>query len=106
MLEKIRELSFYESGIEKIVIPKGVEEIQDRAFEYCRNLRKVVFEEGSVLKKIGNVAFCNCTNLKNVQLPDGLETIGICCFEDSGLEEIIFPASVKSIEPQACWRCR
>ena len=57
MLEKIRELSFYESGTEKIVIPKCVVEIQDSAFRNCACLRDVVFKAGSALKKIGDYAF-------------------------------------------------
>ena len=97
MLGKIGKGSFWESGIKRIVIPKGVEEIQRSAFEHCRNLKEVVFVAGSALKNIGNWVFCNCTNLKNILFPDGLETIGRGCFERSGLEEVTLPASVKNV---------
>ena len=46
-LEKIESGCFYKSGIERIIIPRSVEEIQDSAFGYCKNLKEVVFEEGS-----------------------------------------------------------
>ena len=105
-LEKIGSGSFCHTGIEKIAIPKDVEEIQEHAFRECRNLKEVVFEAGSALKKIGNHAFCSCTSLRNIQLPDGLETIGYRCFEQSGLEEIVLPASVKSIELCAFSWCK
>ena len=52
---------------------------------------------GSALKKIGSWAFRNCTSLKNIKFPDGLETIGSYCFWDSGLEEVVLPASVRNI---------
>ena len=97
MLERIGKGCFCKSGIERIVIPKGVEEIQRSAFRECENLKEVVFEAGSVLEKIGNHAFCGCISLKNIQFPDGLETIGVECFESSDLEKIVFPASVKDI---------
>ena len=84
-----------------MVIPKGVVEIQYNSFRDCAGLREVVFEAGSVLKKIGDWAFYGCMSLRNIQLPDGLETIGIRCFKHSGLEEAILPKSVKSIEPDA-----
>ena len=66
MLEKVRKGSFFESGIERIVIPKSVLEIQDSAFRNCTYLRDVVFKAGSALKKIGNDAFRSCKNLKNI----------------------------------------
>ena len=104
-LEKIGSGSFCHTGIEKITIPKDVEEIQEHAFRECRNLKEAVFEAGSALKKIGNHELNSCTNLKNIRLPDGLETIGIGCLWYSGLEEITLPASVKSIELYAFYRC-
>ena len=58
--------TFHSSKLKRIIIPKSVEEIQDNAFEYCKNLKEVVFEAGSALKKIGDCAFCNCTSLRNI----------------------------------------
>ena len=43
-LEKIGSRCFYETGIEKMVIPKGTEEIQDGAFSHCESLKEVIFE--------------------------------------------------------------
>ena len=95
--EVIISCRYKETDYERVFVPKSVKEIQSDAFRGCWNLKKVVFEAGSALKKIGDYAFCNCTVLKNVQLPDGLETIGTDCFWNSGLEEVVFPASVREI---------
>ena len=73
---------------------------------YCNNLKEVVFEAGSALKEIGNHAFCGCTSLKHIQFPNGLETIGIHCFYESGLEEVVLPANVKSIKSCAFCGCK
>ena len=77
---------FRKSGIGKIVIPKNTEEILDSAFKGCGNLTEIVIERGSKLKTMHNSVFYDCYNLKNIRLPDGLEKIGIKCFNDSGLE--------------------
>lgn len=44
--------------------------------------------------------------MKGIALPAGLETIGRYCFYESGIEEIILPASVKEIGAFAFFRCR
>ena len=71
---------YRKKAIERVFIPKGVREIQDSAFEDCKSLREVIFEEGSKLKKIGKCAFQSCSRLKNISLPEGLEYIGKYCF--------------------------
>ena len=58
MLKKIGKGSFCKSGIERVVIPKGVEEIEESAFRQCKWLTEIVFEDGSKLKKIGALALC------------------------------------------------
>ena len=63
----------------------------------CLNLKEVVFEAGNALKKIGNYTFSSCTSLRNIQFPDGLETIGIGCFGYSGLEKVVLPSSVREV---------
>lgn len=57
---------FYSSEIERVVIPKGVEEIQENTFYNCKNLKKVMFEEGSKLGVIEEGAFMGCSGLKSI----------------------------------------
>jgi hypothetical protein len=54
---------------------------------------------------IGNNAFDGCLNLKSVNLPDALITIGHNAFQYSGLESIIIPDSVTSELYQVCLGC-
>ena len=46
------------------------------------------------------------SDLKKVTLLEGLEKIGYECFNESGLEEIIIPKSVKTIEWSAFYGCK
>ena len=52
-------------------------------------------------RNIEGKAFANCRGLKKVMLPEGLESIGEVCFEESRLEEIIIPKSVQKIDEHA-----
>ena len=81
--EVICKQCYKEKAIERVFIPKSVREIQDSAFEDCKSLREVIFEEGSRLKKIG-----------------------VCCFCESGLEEIVIPSSVTGLERSAFSSCK
>ena len=65
-----------------VVIPKSVEVIEQGAFRKCENLKRVSFQAGSRLEKIG-----------------------VECFECSGLEMITLPASVKEVCAHAFWQC-
>lgn len=55
---------------------------------------------------IGDYAFFNCKNLKNINLPINLETIGSGAFYASGLEAISVPPSVKYIYSGNFLNCR
>ena len=50
-----------------------------------------------MLRTIGEGAFQNCSNLRDIDLPDGLDEIGLDAFKESGLESIAFPASLRAV---------
>ena len=45
-LEHIRKYSFHDSGLEEFMAPPGLKKIEDRAFSHCKNLRQVELNEG------------------------------------------------------------
>ena len=49
----------------------------------------------SKLKNIGEMAFWNCSNIKEITIPDGVETIGDGAFGGTGLKTLFIPESVK-----------
>ncbi len=92
------DLADFFPNVTEVRIPKSVIEISDSAFFGMKNLKKVVFEEGSQLKYIAEYAFKNCTSLTEIVLPDGLEYCGIYAFENcTSLNTIRLSKSLKSI---------
>ena len=102
----ITEDQFSGKNVYRVVIPKSVEKIEDRAFEGCKNLREVLFEEGSKLKVVGENAFNGCSSLRNIQLPDCVEEIGLDAFNSSGLESFVAPPSLRVLRQSAFQDCK
>lgn len=59
--------------LEKVVLPKGLEMILDRAFFYS-------------------------FNLKSISLPNSLVVMGSQCFSNSGLKSLVLPKKLRSLE--------
>jgi hypothetical protein len=56
-------------ALETIRIPANVEELGDKCFDGCDNLREVIFPEDSALLEIGEGAFSDCPLLKVIRIP-------------------------------------
>ncbi|KAK8888883.1 hypothetical protein M9Y10_033623 [Tritrichomonas musculus] len=77
-------------NIKEFTVPASVEKIGSYAFEQCRRLRTLTFEDNSQLKSIEQWAFSHC-GLKQIHFPDSLESIGYdAFFHTPRLEEISF----------------
>ena len=59
--------------ITEIIIENGLEEIDERAFSQCKQLKRIVIPPS--VKKIGSFAFTGCTSLEEVCLSEGLEEL-------------------------------
>lgn len=108
---------FSGSAIENFIFPKGVEEIPERFFENCYNLKqfsipntvKVVGKSafaGSALNKIDipesvevikDGAFSDCQSLSKVSLPNNLKEIGRGAFSKTGLIQVCLPKDLQII---------
>lgn len=104
--ERIENYWFCDSGIESASLPASVRKIGSGAFCGCKNLKKVVFDEGCRLETIGDSAFCCCVNLTKISLPECVEKISVCAFTNSGLESIEFPASLRTVARASFAMCR
>ena len=58
-----------------LVLSETVETIGLRAFQNCYDLKNITFAAKGKLSEIGSYAFCNCTGLKTVKLPNSVTTI-------------------------------
>ena len=75
-LTAISEECFYCTSIKEVRIPVSCETIGVSAFERCKSLNSVSFENGSRLKTISSSAFASCQSLKTITIPASCETIG------------------------------
>lgn len=96
----IRSHAFYNTDIKHVILPEGLEEIQDRAFASCTLLKEINFP--STLKHIGNEAFVYCESLKSIILNEGLTSLSEGIFRAcSSLENVSFPESLIKIDSEA-----
>lgn len=72
-----------------MIVPKGVEEIQQGAFQGCSALRSLTLTEG--LKYISDSAFEGCSSLESLVVPESVSGIDGNAFAYcSSLEAILF----------------
>ena len=122
-LEEVDGHAFAYSGVEEVFVPASVRKIREYTFCGCRGLREIRLASDSRLECVGKYAFaCSglraftappalktiegytfyyCKGLRAVVLNEGLEEVRAGAFAESGLEEIIVPASVREIGDRA-----
>ena len=82
------------SVIGKVILPERITEIPNNAFSGTR-ITEVDF---SNITSIGNSAFSNCADLKELKLSDSIITIGDKAFKGTGISgELILPDSITTI---------
>lgn len=94
----------FDKDITTIKIPRTVTKIGESAFYMVYNLEKVEIAEGSQLKELGVGAFCWNERLKSINLPEGLETIGVAAFSGCGLSQVTLPSTLLYIGDAAFQR--
>ena len=87
-----------------LVFPASLRYIEASAFENCKSLNGIRFQEG--LKSIGAHAFDHCSAIKGtVRIPDSLTEIGEYAFNMCGsIHEIILGANVRKVGDYAFFR--
>ena len=92
------------TNLKEIKIPSSVMKIGENAFEDCKNLERVVIENG--VKIIDNYAFLNCISLKEIKIPSSVTVIGDMAFLNcENLERIIIENSATEINSTAFSAC-
>ncbi len=91
-------------GLTSVTIPEGVTTIGNSAFYWCGGLTSITIPEG--VTTIGNFAFYGCRGLTSITIPEGVTTIKKGTFEYcSGLTSVIIPEGVTEIEASAFRDC-
>jgi hypothetical protein len=86
----IGSLAFYRcSGLESIVIPNCIIEIDNDAFSGCTSLTSIVIPDSVIV--VRHYVFTSCTALTSVTIGSGVEDLGEYMFDGcSNLTSIIF----------------
>ena len=129
---EIADYAFYGcSNLTTISIPNSITNIGNAAFKNCNKLDYATYDNGYyignkenpyvVLMSVKNKsitsctindqckiiyeAFCGCTNLSEITIPNSVKKIGYQAFKSCGVESITIPNSVMSIGDYAFSSC-
>lgn len=106
-VEEIARNAFKLGSVEEVHFPSTLKKIGDMAFFYCKNLKKVDF--GTGLEMIGsNVekqCFSSCDNLKSIIIPPQVKSIGSRAFENSAVSELCLNEGLASVGNNAFNGC-
>ncbi len=102
----IGDYAFRHTPIKSLLIPGGVTDIGDHAFEACDKITDIEMEALSNTCHFGNYVFANCSALKHVTLSEKVENIGDYQFNQCGLlESIRIPSTCETIGSYAFYEC-
>lgn len=88
----------------EITIPSTIGKISSHIFENCKNVKKVVIEDG--VTSIDESAFAGCSELVEITIPGSVIEIGRRVFSGcSSLKNVKLPASIKRIEELLFYEC-
>lgn len=94
----VLDYSFSHTNVETVELPATIKEIKEGVFSDCTNLKKAVIG----VSEIPYISFDNCNALEEVELLEGVKTLGNNCFNCcEGLTSIHIPSSVTTIKDVA-----
>lgn len=91
------------TSLEKVTA-SGIETIGSYAFYNCTSLKEISLPD--TLNSIGSSAFYNCTSLKNIKIPSKVSTIGLSTFKNcTSLEKVELSEGLLYIQESAFYDC-
>ena len=96
---KIGNACFQNVPVIAVKFPDSVKEIGVAAFAYAMTLVKI--ELGNGLRIVGDSCFEGCSALSDIQLPEGMESIGVRAFALTAVKEIVLPDSLTNLSAGA-----
>ena len=104
-VKRIGALAFYDGvKVESVVLPEGIEALDDNAFYYCSAMTSVSLP--STLTVMGEKSFSWCGALTSVDLPAGITAIPDFCFNQCvSLKTVSFAGKVRTVGARAFSGC-
>ena len=101
----IGEDAFYRTALEDVELNEGLKEIGQSAFGGCRSLKRINIPES--VEVIRSCAFEDCIKLECMKLPEGLKRIGDGVFGSClNLKQWNIPEGMESIGREAFGNCK
>lgn len=94
-LKKIGECAFGFSGLYGKVVIRPDMELDDGAFQICKQIEEVEVQSG--VTDLPERLFCECFGIKQITLPDTLQTIGDSAFSQTNCSLVTIPKSVTTM---------
>ena len=93
---------------DRVIIPNEIDgqpviSIGEKAFMNA-TVSEVVLPKS--LKAILDGAFKGCSRLRHIDIPNTTEYLGEDCFDDSGIEELVFPIRMTKVPDSCCRNCK
>lgn len=104
-IKSVEQHCFDGAGLAEVFIPKTLTYLGDYAFANCRNMTVFEWEDGHQLLNINPGLLANTINLKSIDLPDNIRSIGASAFAGSGIPNVRIPAKVSSLGEFAFQQC-
>lgn len=104
-LEEIPPFYLYDNNeIESVVIPSNIKTVGNSAFAQCVNLKNIIISNG--VERIDPSAFYADKQIQNIILPDSVKIIGANAFEDCTLlARVTIGKGIMNIESGAFYNC-
>lgn len=93
-----------EGNLTRVTLPDTVTEIGDRAFARCRELKRLNLPAG--LQKLGVRVFDQCGGLEHIRIPDGVTQLPDYAFSNCRkLARVTLPARLETLGHHAFYNC-
>ena len=91
-------------NLKEVRIPDSVTTLGGASFSGCENLEKVNLPKG--LTSIEAVTLYNCHKITEIIIPEGVTKIDWNAFSGTGVKELVFPASIESLDTNVVAFCK
>lgn len=95
------ESCFEFSSLEKIDLPESVVALGPSCFSFCHSLQDVVLPNS--LTYIPKGCFSSCDKIKKIKVPSSVKTLSNAFFSCSNLEEVDLPEGLEKISEYGCF---